>query len=1167
MLTGANTYTGGTVLNDGVVRFDAAGAVTSNFGTTFTFNGGTLQLGIASLAVTNLSSTNANAVINSSLLSGSTFSSINTDSAIGTVVSSTFAGLLQDGTGKLSFTKTTANTTTGGGTLVLTNVNSSYTGVTTVTGGGANSGSAFSTSVLSVSSLANIGQNSSIGRGDSTSATTNAASLVLDGGVLQYTGAGATTDRLFTLGTTAVAFRANANGNSTLNIHSVTGGIDSSGTTGALIFSNAGAIAFAGSGARQFLLTGSNTADNRFSSIIGDGTGGITEVVKAGAGRWILDGANTYSGRTIIDAGTLVLGSNTAAGTGDIILRQSGAVLEVGGLTIANKVISHGTGGVTVLVTGDTTFTGAFTSGTAALDGQDVTVNVAAGQTATFTGGVDFTTRAHAITKIGNGTLTLVGNGVSGSNYVRLNYLYMGNSSTNAAGVLKFENVGDMNIANDFRFGSGVLDISQMQTSAGPATLTVVMTGGQGLGTGAPNAATQTILLGGNTLAVNSSFYYQGSTTGLGATVGDVGAISGFVSLLNASRNFDINDSAGAAADVTINAGIIGTGTSAALVKRYAGTLVLAGDNTYTGSTTLRGGSLVLDYGLNTGTKLSSTALLGFGTLAINANDYSAQIGAGSLVLKGSNTVAIVEDVTGLQLGTGAADLVIAGSSTMLRAVTYQRNNNNSFSGPLTGVLTYDMSGGNGVFRFADSANTAVYAAGTTFGGLFVKDASGVMGFGVTDAAGNVSRLTGVNVTNLASWAAGSNIDLSAGPAGSVANDVVINSLRYDANAAANFSVAAGKTLGVTTGNIMVTSTAGASAVTIGTEGSILESENEARDLIFALYNTGTTTVAANIRSDQGVTKLGSGLLVLNGDNTFAGNLSIYEGGVQASGGRAIGDSSVVVLAHRVGAYLDVQSNETIGGLVNGSSSTAANTGVNIAANVTLRINSVTGTNNQNWNGNLTGTGTLVYQSNSTGVLNFNGIANTFAGNIVVEGGQITFSSRNVSNVNGANSYFLNAGTILLDFNSGTEAFSKIRDTAMVTLINTGGKDGLRANSDRNDSSKTEFIGVLNLLGGANTITLQANASNGSAIRTMGVAANDIQRNNRSTLLVRGNNLGDISGSNLNTGASPMPSLLRAITLLVAVVLRGAKPSASHLGSLVTIRPLEAPLTVWGTAS
>src|SRR5439155_22968087 len=93
---------------------------------------------------------------------------------------------------------------TGNGTTMVTST-SSYTGATSCVAG-----------VLSVSTLPNGGVNSPLG-----SSSNAASNLVLTGGALQYTGGGATTDRLFTVTPTG-------------------GKLDASGS-GAIAFSNPGA--------------------------------------------------------------------------------------------------------------------------------------------------------------------------------------------------------------------------------------------------------------------------------------------------------------------------------------------------------------------------------------------------------------------------------------------------------------------------------------------------------------------------------------------------------------------------------------------------------------------------------------------------------------------------------------------------------------------------------------------------------------------------------------------------------------------------------------------------------------------------------------------------------------------------------------------------------------
>ena len=211
---------------------------------------------------------------------------------------STYASELTQSSGTvLSLTKA------GSGKLTLTNANSAYTGATTITGG-----------VLSASTLANISANSSIGRGIGSNNTTNAASLVLDGGTLQYTGAAVSTNRLFTLG-------------------SAGGSLDGSGT-GAVTFSNAGTIAFSGTGARTLTLTGT-TGDNVLTPIIGNSGSDATSLVKSGAGTWKLAGTNTYTGATTIEAGILKLATvsgNNIANSQRIDI-AAGATLDVTGVT------------------------------------------------------------------------------------------------------------------------------------------------------------------------------------------------------------------------------------------------------------------------------------------------------------------------------------------------------------------------------------------------------------------------------------------------------------------------------------------------------------------------------------------------------------------------------------------------------------------------------------------------------------------------------------------------------------------------------------------------------------------------------------------------------------------------------------------------------------------
>lgn len=172
-----------------------------------------------------------------------------------------------------------ANITKSGlSTLSLTGT-SSFSGVTILEDG-----------VLNASSFSDYGVNSSLGNRAADSAEVG---LLFQGGTLQYTGATAqSTNRSIRLGLEG-------------------GTIDASGSAPAATLSFTASSStnfFLDSGSRTLTLTGSNTGDNTFAMAIGQ-AGGTTSVVKDGAGKWILSGANTYTGSTTVNGGTLSLSS------------------------------------------------------------------------------------------------------------------------------------------------------------------------------------------------------------------------------------------------------------------------------------------------------------------------------------------------------------------------------------------------------------------------------------------------------------------------------------------------------------------------------------------------------------------------------------------------------------------------------------------------------------------------------------------------------------------------------------------------------------------------------------------------------------------------------------------------------------------------------------------
>jgi len=175
---------------------------------------------------------------------------------------------------------------------------------------------------LQVDSIGNGGVAGNLG-----AATSAASNLVIrNAGVLSYTGSGESTNRLFSIG-------HNTNGG--------TSAIDASGS-GAIAFTNTGAVAYAeGSNVTRTLnLRGTNAGNNSLAALIGnDGTGAVA-VSKSGTGKWVLSGANSYTGTTTVSGGTLLINGNQSAATGAVSVASTatlGGSGTIGGATtIAN---------------------------------------------------------------------------------------------------------------------------------------------------------------------------------------------------------------------------------------------------------------------------------------------------------------------------------------------------------------------------------------------------------------------------------------------------------------------------------------------------------------------------------------------------------------------------------------------------------------------------------------------------------------------------------------------------------------------------------------------------------------------------------------------------------------------------------------------------------------
>jgi fibronectin-binding autotransporter adhesin len=561
---------------------------------------------------------------------------------------------------------------TGAGTLVLSNTTNTFTGQMIINQG-----------TVRVTKLDNVGQSSSIGAG--TAAVR--VGQVNTTSTLEYVGTGDTTDRQINIG----------NGDGTGGATILNNG------SGALVFNNAAFNVSGATGnathARNLTLGGTNTGANTISGVISNtGSAGnlkTISVVKQDAGTWILSASNAYTGGTTLNGGTLRAGHNDAFGTGTLTL--SGGTLASDGATartFTNAVVLTAATSLTEASTG----TGALTlSGPVTVTGsgnRNLTVN----QVATISGVVAGTDNG-IVFKTGTGTLVMANTANTFSGGFGIN--------SGTVQVTKLANVGE-NSSLGTRNSNSVMRLGQTVTTG---TLEYTGTGDTSdlqinIGNGDGNGGSTILNNGSGALVFNNAAFNVSGATGTATAARN---------LTLGGTNTDANTVAGVIADT----GSGSTLKTISVVKQDAGTWVLSGANTYSGTTTVSAGSLIIngDQSGATGVlEVSSGATLGGSGIIGAATTIRGTLSPGnspgditfndSLLLQSTATLTI--DITGIN--NGEFDRVVgAGSNTFTFDGTLSLNNT-GYSAVFGDVITIFSNWGG----FAGSFDTIT---GTDLGG------------------------------------------------------------------------------------------------------------------------------------------------------------------------------------------------------------------------------------------------------------------------------------------------------------------------------------------------------------------------------------------------------------------------------------------------------------------
>lgn len=540
----------------------------------------------------------------------------------------------------------------------------------------------------------------------------------------------------------------------------------------------------------------------------------------------------------------------------------------------------------------------------------------------------------------------------------------------------------------------------------------------------------------------------------------------------------------------SVSANLSGAG---ALLKGGMGDVILSGDNSgLTGTIRLDAGNLILDYTTSNTNKLNAATAL--------------DMRGGTVTINGSASAATSQTVTGFVLSNSGSNKIFVNSGTGQQAVLN------------LGAITRANTSQDGTVRFALPSGTQSATNGITTSTLNgTHGLLGLSGFAtVTDSTGtwfatNATNTVGGNIVALAStvsndvttWAPGGQItDGATGFTGTLeyAN---INSLRFNAAAGAGVNVAAAGVLSTASGGILVTD-----SVTSGTPGifggTLVSGVTE---IIITQDSARTFEISSDIRINHAITKTGAGTLLLSGRNVYTGVTEIQEGTLQVSGGNAIGDISLVTLADDRYNMLQLLADETIGRLAGGSAAAGLSdlATVDVGAH-TLTINQ---TANTTYAGLLTGTGTVIKQGGFQLLLT--NLSSGFTGTLIIEEGLVYLNG--IGQINASVIEINKGGNLLIDNNGTTRSGTRISDNAAINLnsadgvfVNTTVVRGLALRADQ-DTTLDETVGVVTAASGASYVGMEAiTASDDSDI----IAAN-LARTNSATLNVRGTNLGTTS--------------------------------------------------------
>lgn len=692
-LTGSNSFTGGTMIEQGKISLGNADAL----GTTGTISfstSGTLAPGALQFTASN--TTDYSSRFSTAANQRYAVDSNGQDVTLASNLTSSGGSFTKFGSG--SVTLTGANTFTTGSVAAGTLIGTASSLATTGTFGVASGGELRfdqATSGTWAGAMAGSGTFTKIGAGALTlsgsTSNTNGSLVVSAGSVIGTThtirravtnNAQVTFNQAVTgtyssvmsgsgvlvkdgVGTLALTGNNTFTGNWTLTSGTLSlGSANALGTSGTISFEG-GTLQSTGSNTADYSARFSNAANQQYridtngqfnvtlASALTSSGGSLTKV---GSGTATLSGANTYSGGTTVSAGRL-FGTTTSlqgaiVNNANVAFSQLTSGTYSGNMSGSGSLTKLGTG--TVTLTGSNSYTGGTTVAAGRLIGTTSSIRGAINITAaisfdqsfdgTYSSNITGSGPGGSLTKLGSGVVTLTGS----NSYTQ--------GTTLTDGTLALGSANAIGPSGTITFNGGTLRSTASNTTDYSARFSNAASQQYRIDTNGQNLTLASNLtstggsftkLGTGTVTLTGTNSYSGGTTvSAGSLIGTTKSLQGGI-VNNAAVAFSQTTTG------TYSGAMSGTGS---LEKLGSGTVTLTGTSTHSGATTVSAGVLVVNGKLtNSAVTVGSGGKLG----GRGRIDSSLTVQSGGTLSPGNSPG---------QLSVGALDLQ-AGSATLMEII------------------------------------------------------------------------------------------------------------------------------------------------------------------------------------------------------------------------------------------------------------------------------------------------------------------------------------------------------------------------------------------------------------------------------------------------------------------------------------------------------------------